>query len=442
MSENTKRIIERWVIPGLLAVALVAVSIFAAGQRALAMSYKGQTESMYRSAFGELSDDLYDMENTLSKLLVVNSPAQYILLLDDVWRLSGSAVGHMSRVPASHVDTSELNSFLVRVGDYSRALSKKAVGGKMLSDGDVEVISELRDSCAALAADYGERYESGDTPSAAAGAEGYFAQSEGGKDNDSISEFPTLIYDGPFSESSEKLEAKGVDGENVSEEQARGVAEALAGMTLSPSGMTEGEIRAYNFSYSDEGGGWAEAAITERGGHVLWFMRSASGAKEGKPDESEAARYRDAALAALEAMGYANMKATYAQYYAGTALINCAATQGDTILYSDLVKVWIDRETLALAGVDARNYLFSHVERELPAPAVSLEEAEALLSGRLEVKDRALALIPLTPETERLCYEFKCGLGQEAYIVYIDVLTGEEAQIFKIIDSEDGQLVL
>ena len=136
------------------------------------------------------------------------------------------------------------------------------------------------------------------------------------------------------------------------------------------------------------------------------------------------------------------MRATYAQYYGGCALINFAATQGDVILYSDLVKIWVDRETCGVIGVDARNYLFSHTERTLNAPSISMEEAEGMLSENLTVKDRALAFIPITPQTERLCYEFKGTCGEEEYIVYINAETGEEEQIFRIINTEDGQLVM
>jgi len=133
---------------------------------------------------------------------------------------------------------------------------------------------------------------------------------------------------------------------------------------------------------------------------------------------------------------------TYAQYYGGCAVINCAAAQNGVILYSDLIKVWVDRETGSVIGIDARNYLFSHRTRELPTPQISLEEAESLLSPNLDVESRELALIPITPETEKLCYEFKCTLGEEAYIVYINVENGDEEQVFKIIDSEDGVLVI
>ena len=153
-------------------------------------------------------------------------------------------------------------------------------------------------------------------------------------------------------------------------------------------------------------------------------------------------RYRDTALARLNELGYENMTSTYAQYYGGAVLINFAATQGDVILYSDLIKVWVDRDTQKVIGIDARNYLFSHVEREIETPTVTVEEAEALLSTSLTVESRKLALIPLTPETECLCWEFKCKLNEDSYIVYINVKTGEEEEIFQIIDSENGQLVI
>ena len=51
-------------------------------------------------------------------------------------------------------------------------------------------------------------------------------------------------------------------------------------------------------------------------------------------------------------------------------------------------------------------------------------------------------MIPLTPETERLCYEFKCTMNGDSYILYIDAQDGSEAQVFRIIDSEDGTLVI
>ena len=134
MSEKTQNAFQKYIIPAILAVALIGVILWAAQQKALAESYKNLAKESYVRAYGELTDDLYDMESTLSKLTAVNSPAQYVLLLDEVWRLSGSAVSHMSYLPVSHVDTAELNQFVVRLGDYAHSLTKKAVRGGVMTE--------------------------------------------------------------------------------------------------------------------------------------------------------------------------------------------------------------------------------------------------------------------------------------------------------------------
>lgn len=280
------RAVGRIGVPVLLAVALAATAVWGDGQRALAEGYKQSSENMYRRAFTELCDDMSNMQTALGKLRVAGSGGQYMLLLDDIWRLSGSCVSLMSQIPSSHIDTAELNSFVVRIGDYARALSKKAL-------------------------------------------------------ND---------------------------------------------------------------------------------------------------EERTAERMKQAALEWLGKAGFDDMHATYAQYYSGAGVINFAATKDDIILYNDLVKVWVDIETNEVIGADARNYLFSHTEREMPTPSVSPEEAEAKVSVNLEIESRELALIPITVETERLCYEFKGRCGEDEYIVYIDAQTGAEQQIFVIINTENGQL--
>ena len=442
MSEKARSVIQKYLLPGLLAIALIGVSLWAVRQRAEAQSYRTAVEATYAQAYGELTDDLYELENTLSKLLAVSSPSQYVLLLDEVWRLSGSAVSNMSHMPVSHVDTAELNQFIVRLGDYAHALTKKAIRGGIITSEDTDTIAQLRDSCAKLAAEHEQKLTAGELP--VGGQDVYFVQSDEreDKDTDDIAEFPTLIYDGPFSESSEKLEARGVSGSEVDQNTAEGKAEEISGVDMNFAGNSDGEIPTYDFSYTDDNGGWAEASVTRQGGLLLYYMSSAKGSAEGKPGEQEGQKYRDIALAKLRELGYEGMQSTYAQYYGGVAVINFAATQNGVILYSDLVKVWVDRETEKVCGIDARNYLFSHTQRDMVQAAVSREEAEDELSDNLTVKSHAMALIPVTPETEVLCHEFKCTLGEDSYILYINALNGEEEQIFKIIDSEDGQLVI
>lgn len=458
--EKSKRSIWHIVLPSLLTAVLVGVAFWGMQQSALAKEYKTAATAMYTRAFTELTDTVNNLHTALGKLRVAASPSQYVLLLDDVWRLSGAGVSLMAEVPSSHIDTAELNSFVVRLGDYAHALTKKAVRGIPMTEEEQQQLDALYETSGRIADALNERLLIGDIPVAAVTGDGYYTSSygtedaettangetagdEGYKEQEGIEGFPTLIYDGPFSESAEKQEPQGLFGRELSEEEAMEQAKRYASAdTLESSGLSDGAIPSYEFHGVYEDGREVDVSVTKQGGALLSLMSSAVGGAEGVPEKAEAEKLQDAAEDFLERYGYDDMEATYAQYYGGAAVINFAAEQDDVILYSDLIKVWVDRETHQVIGADARNYCFSHRERQLPQPQISVAEAESMLSSNLKVLSRELALIPVTPQTEKLCYEFKGTCGEEEYIVYINVENGEEEQIFRILNNEDGQLVV
>lgn len=445
MSDKTKNIIVQAVIPIALVIAVVSLAFWGSQQRALADDYRNTTGAMYRRSFTQLCSEMGSMQTALGKLRVASSPTQNVLLLDDIWRLSGLCTGLLSQIPTSHLDTGELNQFITRVGDYAHNLSKKALAGETASQEDSAQLEELFTRCGEIAADLNDRLSIGDVPVAALTNDEFFtAGDDTYASTEDVSKFPTLIYDGPFSESAEKQEARGVTGNEVTLDEAREIALKLAAVAQFDSeGDSNGKIPAYDFNGSYEDGRSVDVSITKTGGKLLWLMSSATGDASGVPEDETIERLRQAAMQWLAQQGYENMAATYAQYYAGAALMNFACVQDDVIIYNDLIKVWVDVETDAIIGADARNYLFSHTQRDLAAPAVSVEEAEARVSVNLNIESRQLALIPITPTTERLCYEFKgtCAQG-DAYIIYIDAETGDEVQIFAIINTENGQLTL
>jgi hypothetical protein len=435
------------------------------------------------------------MEVTLGKLMVVNSPAQYVFLLDDLWRSSGSAVSLMSQLPSSHVDNMETNAFLVRLGDYSQSLTKKIMHGQPVRSDDRSQLEALHNSCADLSQRMRQKLENGEYSVALMDQGGYFSasipnESEGTKgpaetgagnspgpeatagsgqqnsgnsgieteeskgkaegpkgagqnEQEGQQQYPVLIYDGPFAESVDKLQPKGLKGRDVTSDEAMQEALRISGdAQLTYGGESQGSIPAYNFSGSYPDGRFVEASVTKKGGDILWFMSAATGGAEGVPDKTVTDGYKKSASEFLDKAGFRGMRSTYAQFYSGICLINFAAVQNGVILYSDLVKVWVDRETSKIVGLDARNYRFSHTWRDLPQTKISKQEAKDLLSENLDVKDEQLALIPITPQMEKLCWEFKGTFSGESYIVYINALTGDEEQVYRIIDSESGQLVI
>ena len=177
-----------------------------------------------------------------------------------------------------------------------------------------------------------------------------------------------------------------------------------------------------------------------RGLHLLWYMRQPEGDAEGLPDEEEYARLVGAAKGLLARAGYEGMEPSFAQYHGGTALISFVWVKDGVLVYNDLIKVWIDRATCEPCGLDARNYLFSHCKRELSAPAITAEEAGKSVSGSLEIAALPrLALIPVSPQTEALCWEFRGKCGETEYYVYINAENGREERIFKIVSGDGGR---
>lgn len=70
------------------------------------------------------------------------------------------------------------------------------------------------------------------------------------------------------------------------------------------------------------------------------------------------------------------------------------------------------------------------------------EDVRTNLAPGLEIVQTNLALIPQDDQTEKLCYEYKVRFGGNDYAVYLDAVTGDEVQIFRIIEDESGQLAV
>ena len=72
---------------------------------------------------------------------------------------------------------------------------------------------------------------------------------------------------------------------------------------------------------------------------------------------------------------------------------------------------------------------------------ISLENARAKVSDLLEIKTSRLAIIPIG-QSETLAYEFTALRNGETYYVYIDAVSGKEVEIFKVVRTTEGTLIL
>ena len=419
----------------LIGLAVMTVSFFRQRER-IAQQQRvidAQTESAYRA----LSNDLNDLSVALSKLEAASTPARLSKNFADIRRLSAGAVRALSLLPVAHADDEGLMQFLTRTGDFAESLMDRVLSGQMLTGEQLDSLGELRTCCAGLSERYDGSCRNGDFP--AAPQDGFYA---GETDEENLANYPTLLYDGPFSESSEQAEPLGLPEDTVDEANATRIAqEMFPDRSLRFDGRTESLITTFDFS-ADDGSGELCVSITERGGLLLYFMGTPSGTKNDPPSDEESERLHAAASAYLSEHGFGRMEPSYAQYYAGTVVLNYAAVQNGVILYADLVKVYVDRDTQKVIGLDAQNYRFHHRERDLSEPIMTEDDAKSTLSDALTLEHAALALIPKSNTLEVLCYEFKCTRGETFFIVYVNAKTGAEEEIFEVLNSDEGDLVV
>lgn len=435
MMRVTKKI---WLfgLPAILLIGLAVMTVTFFKQRKTIAEQQRVIDAQVESAYRALSGDLNDLNVALSKLEAASTPARLSKSFADIRRLSAGAVRALSLLPASHANDGGLMQFLTRTGDYAETLMDRVLSGQMLDETQIESIAELRACAATLSESYDGGCRDGRFPETE-GAEFY-----GETDEENITNYPSLLYDGPFSESSEQAEPLGLPEETVDENEAMRIAsEMFPDRTLSFDGRTESSIVTYDFSASDENGELC-VSITERGGLVLYFMGTPKGTKNDPPSDEESERLHAAASRYLQEHGFGKMEPSYAQYYAGTVVLNYAALQSGVILYADLVKVYVDRDTQEVIGLDAMNYRSHHRTRELPQVIMTEEKARACVSDALHIEHVALALIPKSNTREVLCYECKCTAGETFFIVYINAESGAEEEIFEVLNSNEGDLVV
>jgi len=115
--------------------------------------------------------------------------------------------------------------------------------------------------------------------------------------------------------------------------------------------------------------------------------------------------------------------------------------QDGVLLYPDQVKVQISMDSGTVVGAECTQYLSSHTKRSGLEPGIPREQAQDLVSAKLEVAHTRLCIIPQNG-AERLCWGFE-GTHQGAkYWVFIDAGSGKAADILRVVQTPQGEAAL
>lgn len=436
---NLRNVLLLWTLPVLMGFAVIASAVWGMAQKARAEEYSRMADEYAGACVNscarcsmELSGSVGDMCASLEKLSVTSSQAGRVLALEDIVRESGEAAALLSRLPQSQAEVLDTAGFLTRIGAYARSLSGRLLRGGALEADDAEQLSAMLGACLGMSERLERRIAEGSMPMGTEDFDYYDVSADAPGHPD----YPPIEYDGPYSETAESFEPLGIAGEETTADEARAAGEALLGISLEYAGKTEGRLPTYDFVSAD---GDISASLTVKGARLLSFSGTPSGEKEGAPDDGEYAALVEKCREYLEKFGYDDMEPVFFEYYGGAALITSVRSSGGALIYNDAVKLSIDRESMQPIGLDAREWLMHGKEREIKSPALTDERAAEAISKALTVREARLALIPLTPLTETLCYEFLCEKDGREYFVYVNAETGEEERVMIVEDDENGR---
>lgn len=437
-----------------LLVAVFALGLWAVTENRAHVRYQARMEDIYSKSFMDLIDAMGNLEVKLAKATVAITPQSATTTLADIYRQANISEENLGQLPANLGPMEEVSSFVNQLGDYCQMLSRKAADGQALTQEERDQLRTLWEQCngmngqllalqKSLQQEQVRWSEVAFAPTLD-GQEEYGAVVDGFSQlQNEATEYPALIYDGPFSDSRQNREPKGLGETGVSQEEAADIAAEfvtyLGAGELILTVDSDGRIPYYGFDFQLEDERSGHIAITKMGGKPL-LMNTTPTPQEDPTVDTE--RCKAAAVQFLEEKGFGDMQATYIQVYNGMVVVNCAAQQDGVTLYPDLVKVQVCCNDGRVLGLEAQNYWTEHVDRELPAPEIAQEEAQDKVAPFLTVETTRLALIPLDDGSEQLCWEIGGRASGNEFIVYINAQTGEDENSFLILDSEDGQMVL
>lgn len=405
-------------------------------------------EDAYAQRVLETQEHLQAIGLKLGKAPVAADARTQVELLAGISRQADSVVSGLSALPLSHIAMSDTLKFCNQLSEYAMVLALSVAAGQPLTEQETAELVSLESQCALLTGQFATARETMVAESLRLTARPgvFYAEAQAARrpleqvaDPDNGMDYPSMIYDGAFSDARHYGSPKALGEGRIDQRQAMEAARAFVGedrvRSVEAAPDSGGALASYGVKLTLNDGVVLNAEVTRQGGKMLWMVPEHAAFEPGWTLEECAEAARDFLLD----RGYGEMEANHYQVYDGLAVINFVAVQDGVLLYPDLVKVQVRMDTGEVVGLEANNYLMNHTERTGLSPALSGEQALEKASSRLEAGQARLCVIPYR-EGERLCYEVPGRYEGREYRVYIDAITGEEAEVLMMVDSVGGRM--
>ena len=421
------------------------------------MDYRNYLQGEYSRSMYDLINSVQNIQANLGKAEIIGSKEQNIVIYEEIFRYATMANDKLHSLPIPQETSATTSKFLSQVGNFCFTLSKASSENQQLTNAEYGTIDNLKAQALSLQANlngvltqineghiqWGELREKS----------GVFAVNgnvvaEQFKDIDKqVAQYPTLIYDGPFSDNTLNIKPRIDNQKVISENQAIEIAKNVVGKDRVKS-ITGKEyqgkpISTYSFTIAIKGraatDGDIVCEISKNGGKVVYLLDNRK-LNKATIDLKEAV-VRGSTY--LESLGYKGMVPSYTLNYDSNVLVSYVYSQKNIIIYPDEIKLKIALDDGSIIGIESEKYLISHEEnRVMIQPKITVAKAQKRVGKRLKINSIRLVIIPDISNEEVLCYEFSGNYKADKYIVYINALTGFEERILQIQNTPNGELAM
>ncbi len=444
LTENKKTITISVIILMLLA-AVITLSVFVGIYAKDRVEKDRDLDAFYQSAYYGLVGNFVDIENDLAKARVMTDSK---ILKEDLMKIDVNcnlASQNLQVFYANNDGMHNLMSYINQLGDYCRYLIRELDHGKSLTTTQVENLNKLW----GVSKEYGKLLNSlqdyakdGNSLAKMLGASNKEFEDILSSINNGSIEYPSLIYDGPFSDGVLKREAKGVVGEEITPEQGKKFVEKyLVGYDIDNIEYAQDNVNripSYLYAVKLKGGRQCSVQIAKKGGLLLLIDLF----HEVEEPSLTIEQCQKVAEQYCESIGLKNMKAVWINNNKSNVYINMCYEQDGIVNYPDMVKLKISLDTGEVIGYEGLNYAFNHTAREYEEPTISEKQAILNVSAILENIEIRLVTIPWNTVSEKVAYEIVGELDGEKYFVYVDAYNGDELNVLRMIDSNQGDLLM
>lgn len=399
-------------------------------------------------ALTELGTHLDTISVNLDKCLYASTSPMIANVSTEVWRASTAAKTNLSEITDGEAELSAIYKFLSQVGEYTMTLNEKSAAGEKISETETENLQKLSEYAEQLSGEINYLISEEQN----GGLDFEYVKSTLAEDDtkktlylgqelddakQTMADYPTLIYDGPFSDNIDTKKSKLIENlPEISKEEAQKKAADFLDIDetrLYFLSECQGNLSCYSFYNAD-----VTVSITKKGGIVSYMLYSRF-ADESTLTTEEAI---EKAKLFLNQRGYKNVKESYYAAIDGILTINFAYYENGVTYYTDLIKVSVALDNGEITAFDSTGYLMNHTRRtDETVYKYTLENAEKLLNQSLKIKSSKKVYIPTDFGTEIFAYEYHCVAPDEQEIlVYIDPETGNEVEILVLLYMDDGVL--